>query len=201
MDGAPAIVVGPVLAAVVAATVGWLVHAARARRHAGTLGRRRRLQLDRAATAVLAVAAVAVVLVAPVVGVFAVVVALNHLLGTGEHVPFSRYPMFADPGERVTSLRFEDPAGDLVDLTSMGIRPSSAHKHFDAVVRAARSETGDRVEARRMAAAELADRLRQRRPRHGRLATEPITIVLVDHELDRGHIRSTRTVLAVAGPR
>jgi hypothetical protein len=51
---------------------------------------------------------VAAAVVVPPLGIVAVIVALNALLGGGEAVPFSRYPMLCSaPDERSSALRFE----------------------------------------------------------------------------------------------
>jgi hypothetical protein len=157
-------------------------------------------QLDRAGSLVVVIISVALVFVAPVIGVFAFWLALNHLVGTGENVPFSRYPMFAEPSETSWALRFESASGEQLNIARLGILGPTVRKRFATEQSAAMARTHDRAAARTEAAEVVADWIRARRPADGPLATESITIVLVEYEFDRGVVVPRRTVLTIVAP-
>lgn len=201
-DGA-ALLVAASAAGAGLALAGWVREArlARLARRAGTAsGPRGDRRFERAATAAVVVIALAGVLVEPVVGVFWAVVGLNHVLGGGEHVPFSRYGMFARAGARALALRFEDTTGERVRAGAFGILPTAAKKRFLTELRAARAAHGEEA-ARRRAAEVVAEWVERGRPGRGPLAGEPIAVVLVEYRLDGTDIRTTRQVLATTAPR
>jgi hypothetical protein len=136
----------------------------------------------------------------PAVAVFSLVVALNHLLGRGENVPFSAYPMFARPDRRSWSIRFERGSGEAVGTTAFGMIPPVVRRRFSSELDVSRPKARNLLEARRLAAAGLAETLERRRPRTGPLSTETISIVLVEYEFDGEALHATRTPLAVCPP-
>jgi hypothetical protein len=146
------------------------------------------------------VGAVAAVAFAPEVGVFAVIVALNALLGGAEAVPFSRYPMFSEPSERSWALRFEGPAGDPVPLGAFGILPPTARKRFGLEQRVGENWGMSTTEARAHAAGVLGDWLNEHRPRTGPLEQVPISIVLIEYAFDGEAVVSRRELLTVVPP-
>jgi hypothetical protein len=127
-------------------------------------------------------------------------VALNALLGRAEAVPFSRYPMFSDPGERSSALRFEDASGDAVSLGALGILPPTARKRFFLEQRVAENWGMSTTEARAHAAGVLGEWLNEHRPRTGPLERAPISIVLIEYEFDGGAVVSRRERLTVVTP-
>ena len=201
VDGATVVVVVATAASALVAVGGWAVHAGERRREPAAPGERRRPPAFPPAAALIVVAlALVSVPIGPRVAVFSVVVALNHLLGRGENVPFSTYPMFARPDRRSWSIRFEASSGAVVSTTAFGMIPPVVRRRFSSELEAARAETGDLRRARRLAAASLAATLERRRPRTGPLATETVSIVLVEYDFDGEALRATRTPLAVCAP-
>jgi hypothetical protein len=138
--------------------------------------------------------------VAPPVAVFAVIVALNALLGGGEAVPFSRYPMFSAPDERSWALRFEDAAGGAISLGAFGILPPTARKRFALDRRVGENWGLSPTEARAQAAGALAAWLNERRPRTGPLERARISIVLIEYEFDGRAVVSRRDLLTIVTP-
>jgi hypothetical protein len=143
---------------------------------------------------------VAAAVVAPALGVFAVVLALNALLGGVEAVPFSRYPMFSEPSERSWALRFEDATGEVVTLGAFGILPPAARKRFGLAQRVGEDWGLSPSDARAEAAVSLGQLLNERRPRTGPLERAPISILLVEYEFDGHAVVSRRDLLTVVTP-
>jgi hypothetical protein len=150
---------------------------------------------------VAAAGAVALVVSPAVTGVLWLAVALNHLLGRHEAVPFSTYPMFSQPSGKAVSLRFEDSSGELIRPRDLGFQIVSARKRFDTEQRAAKQAGLDDDAARKQAAEVIASWVEDGRPAEGPLAREPVRIVVVDHRFDGTALRSTSTLLCVTTPR
>jgi hypothetical protein len=156
----------------------------------------------RVATLVFAALAIATAFVWPVVAVFAAVVALDCLLGAGENIPFSMYPMFSQPSMRTWALRFEGPDGALVPIGLIGFNPQLAKKRFATEVGTARTlGIADVGEARRHAADVLVTEIHQHDRYQGPWSATPITIVFVEYSVESGELVTTHTPLAQTTPR
>lgn len=87
-----------------------------------------------------------------------------------------------------------------MNVASLGIMPPAARKRFAAKLLAERAKPGDLSDAHERAAGVVVRWIDERRPSAGPLATEPITIVLVEYEFDGAGIQTRRRALAVARP-
>jgi hypothetical protein len=194
------VLVAAVAAASVCAMVGWRLAAAHADDAVAGTRTIARPEFSRVGVMIVVATSAVGIVVSPVIGVFWLWVALNHLLGTGENAPFSRYPMFAEPSERTWALRYETSEGAPLNLVHLGIQPAAARKRFSKVLLSAHTETGDRSAARRQAAEVIGDWITTRRPGSGPLASEPISIVLIDYVFDGQTIVTERHLLTVVAP-
>jgi hypothetical protein len=156
----------------------------------------------RVAMVVCAAIAIGTAFVAPVIALFAIIVALNCLLGGGENIPFSMYPMFSEPSMRSWALRFEGPDGALVPIGLIGFNPQLAKKRFATEVGAARTRgVSDVGEARRHAGDVLVTEIHQHNRYQGPWSATPITIVFVEYSVESGELVTTHTPLAQTTPR
>lgn len=151
-------------------------------------------------TLAVAVLALVAVPVTPAIGVFLTIVALNHLLGEAENVPFSRYSMFSRPSRRAWALRFEDDSGAPLNIGIFGILPPAARKRFAGDVQAARGTGMTLEEARTVAATSLAEWIDEHRPVPEAAGRDRITIALIDYQFDGTEIVATRRTLATTRP-
>jgi hypothetical protein len=194
LDGAVVVVVAAAAGGAAVALGGWGLRARSPRRSTPSAA------FGAGAAILIVVLAVAAVPIGPPVAVFSILVGLNQLLGRGENVPFSTYPMFSRPEQRSWSVRLEDAAGEIVGTPAFGMIPSAMRKRFATDVEAALAAGQDPRHARAVAADRLAEVLERRRPRIGRLATEPVTIVLMDYQFDGTALHRERTPLTVSTP-
>jgi hypothetical protein len=159
------------------------------------------MTVPRVVIAAVVVLALVVGFVVPAVTVLCVVVALNFVLGPGENVPFSMYPMFAHPAKTAWTLRFEDGDGELVPIAMMGINPVEAKKSFATELRSAAGRGLRDVSARERSAAEVVARqIEQHRPPVGQWAETPISIVLVEFTLKAGRAQRNQRSLIETRP-
>lgn len=198
--GAAAVVVGLTAASVAVALGGWILSVVMRRGSVGDQARPRPPWSGRVAGLVIAAAALVGLPAGRSVAVFLILVASNQILGRAENVPFSTYPMFSRPDRRSWSIRLEDGSGELVSTTAFGIMPPTLRKQFGTDLERARTATADLLDARRRAAAELAETIERRRPKIGPLADEAVSIVLVEYEFDGRVLHRARTVLATSAP-
>jgi len=193
------IVVAAVGGATTVALFGWLLADQRARRSQSPVWPSKTSRA--AATAFVVLGGVIAAFVEPVIAVFWTLVALNFVLGQRENVPFSTYSMFSKPATSAWALRFEDPSGGLVPIRQMGISPHNQKKRFDTEVRAARAGgIADLDQARRAAAAVLAIEIEEHRRPDGKWAGVPISIVLIEYDIESGSLVTVHTSLVETRP-
>jgi hypothetical protein len=149
------------------------------------------------ATTLIVVIAAATAFVAPVVSVLALLVALNFVLGPGENVPFSTYPMFSEPTVTTWGLSFEHPDGTSLPIAMMGFNPQLARKRFATEMGVARSRGVVDVTAVRQYAAEvLASEIQEHKGFRGVWSAKPISVVFVEYRQVSGELVKVHTPMA-----